>query len=221
MLKFPKRYAPFVGVSTYRNERLAKGAFVRAATGGAAATPLLTLQHTDTMRMVVPIPDRDVPYCHKGNMAVVTFDALPGQTFTYPIARTGETEDLQTKTMRAEIDIPNPLRQVGDRKERAIKQGMYGNVTVTLARKANALSIPSACLVGQAGGNKASVYVVRDGKAHKTAIETGLDNGVLVEVLKGLEADDNVVVNSSGGIDDGVAVAMTETEKAAKGSSGH
>lgn len=222
MLSFAKRRAPFDGVITYRNERLAKGAFIRAAEGGSAGSPpLLTLQHIDTMRMVVPIPDRDVPYCRIGNLAVVTFDALPGKTFKFPVARTGETEDLQTKTMRAEIDIPNPLVTVGDRQVRLIKQGMYGNVTVILARKENALSISSACLVGKAEDNKASVYVVRDGKARKVAIETGLDNGVDVEVLKGLEPDDQVVVSSSGGIDDGVAVSVTETDKPARGASSH
>ncbi|HEY7312778.1 MAG TPA: efflux RND transporter periplasmic adaptor subunit [Gemmataceae bacterium] len=222
MLSFAKIYAPFDGVITYRNERLAKGAFIRAAEGGSTTSPpLLTLQHIDTMRMVVPIPDRDVPYCRKGNLAIVTFDALPGKTFKFPVARTGESEDLQTKTMRAEIDIPNPLVTVGDRQVRLIKQGMYGNVTVILARKENALSISSACLVGKTEGNKAFVYVVRDGKARKVAIETGLDNGVLVEVLKGLEPDDQVVVSSSGGIDDGVAVSVTETDKPARAVSSH
>src|SRR5262249_27367826 len=130
-----------------------------------------------------------------------------------------ETEDLQTKTMRAEIDIPNPLVTVNNRQERRIKQGMYGNVTVTLSQKQNALSIPSACLVGQAEGNKASVYVVRDGKARKVTIETGLDNGVNVEVLKGLEADDQVVISPPGDIADGIPVSVTETGKADASSS--
>lgn len=218
MLDFAIIRAPFDGVITYRSELLAKGAFVRAATGGSS-TPLLTLQHTDTIRMVVPIPDRDVPYCHKGNLAIVTFDALPGRTFKFPVARTGETEDLLTKTMRAEVDIPNPLEKANGRMERPIKQGMYGNVTVILAKKENALSISSACLVGRAEDNKAFVYVVRDGKAHKVEIRTGLDNGIHVEVLKGLEPDDRVVLSSSGGIGDNVAVAVTETDKAAASSS--
>lgn len=224
MLSFATIYAPFDGVITFRNERLAVGAFVRAAEGGSS--PLLSLQHTETMRVVVPIPDRDVPYCHKGNKAVITFDALPGRTFTGTVSRTGETEDLQTKTMRAEIDLLNPLEKVGStqegyRQERRIKQGMYGNVTVTLARKEDALSIPSACLVGKAEANKASVYVVRDDKAHKVNIETGLDNGVLVEVLKGLEPGDSVVVSSSGGIADDIPVAVTETDKKVAKASSH
>src|SRR5262249_40936488 len=46
MLNFATIRAPFDGVITFRDDRLAKGAFVRAATSSSAGAPLLSLQHT-------------------------------------------------------------------------------------------------------------------------------------------------------------------------------
>jgi HlyD family secretion protein len=214
MLDFATIKAPFDGIITFRKDGFDAGTFIRAATGSSSFTPLLTLQHTKTMRIVVPIPDRDVPYCKPDvSSAQITFDALPDEKFPpYFVSRIAKSEDLQTKTMRAEIDVPNPKGE--------IEQGMYGLVTVTLSSVKDALSLPSACLAGEARGGKASVYVVRDGKAHRVAIRIGLDNGIQVEVLKGLDADANVILNPPGDLVEDVAVAMREAEKP-KTSSSH
>ena len=146
------------------------------------------------------------------------FDALPDEHYTYKVSRIAGSEDLTTKTMRVEIDIPNAKT---DPSKGLIRQGMYGLVTITLKKIENAISIPAACLAGKAEGGKASVYVVRDGKARLVSIQTGMDNGIVVEVLKGLEPDDNVVINPNGDLDDGVAVSMSEAPKSKTTSSSH
>src|SRR5205814_5880944 len=61
LVQFATIVAPFDGVVTQRS--LFPGDFVRAATEGSGHTPLLTIHRTDRMRVVVQIPDRDVPYC--------------------------------------------------------------------------------------------------------------------------------------------------------------
>jgi RND family efflux transporter MFP subunit len=216
MVDFATIKAPFDGVITARNFHV--GDFIQSATGSSSGQPLLTIEHIRKMRMVVPIPDRDVPYCEPGATATIVFDALPKLKFTYNISRIETSEDLQTKTMRAEIDIPNDKT---DPSKGRIRQGMYGLATIVLKRVENALSIPSACLVGEAEGGKAAVYVVRDGKAHRAVLEIGLDNGIDVEVLKGLRPDDQVVVSSSGGIGEDVAVTVTEADKTTQVSSTH
>ncbi len=54
------------------------GDYVRAATEGGEHTPLLRVERIDKMRLVVDVPDRDVPYCNIGDLADVELDALPG-----------------------------------------------------------------------------------------------------------------------------------------------
>ncbi len=98
------------------------------------------------MRIVVPIPDRDVPYCKPGvSSARITFDALPDEKFPpYLVSRIAKSEDLQTKTMRAEIDVPNPKGE--------IEQGMYGLVTVTLSSVERCIVHSLRLSVGQCPG---------------------------------------------------------------------
>src|SRR4051794_22777639 len=60
--------------------------------------------------------------CRPRRNAVCRFDALPGKQFTEPVARIAESEDPTTRTMLAEIDVPNPDRMIRDQ--------MYGRVEI-------------------------------------------------------------------------------------------
>src|SRR5262249_51244374 len=78
-VQFATIVAPFDGVVTARNFNPTD--FVRAASEGGSHLPLLTVQRTDLMRVVVQVADRDVPYADPGDPATVEIDALPGQKF--------------------------------------------------------------------------------------------------------------------------------------------
>src|SRR5262249_15012172 len=51
-----------------------------------------------------------------------------------------------------------------------------------------------------------TIYVVRDGKAHRVAVRVGRDTGVDAEILEGLSPDDQVIVRYNGSLAEGVAV---------------
>jgi RND family efflux transporter MFP subunit len=195
LVKFATVPAPFVGVITQRN--FFPSDYVRAANEGSGHLPLLTIQRTDKMRVVVQVPDRDVPYCHPGNQAYVEVDALPGEKFAAKVSRISQTEDAQTRLMHVEIDVPNASGK--------LCQGMYGRVTIALAQSKDVLSLPSDCLAGKSENGKAVVFVVRDGHAHRVAVSIGSDNGVNVEILGGLKPDDHVIRHPAG-VNDGASV---------------
>ena len=123
------------------------------------------------------ITDRDVPYCDVGDAALVEIDALPDQASSAASLRVSESEEPDTRLMHVEIDVPNPTGK--------IRNGMYGRVTIIL-QKSNLLSVPSSCLIGKFEAGKASVYVVRDGKAIRTPVRYSEDNGIEVGILSGL-----------------------------------
>lgn len=193
LLDYAKIVSPYHGVITARNFH--PGDFIRAADQGAQQ-PLLTVQKTDLMRVVVQVPDQDVPFTNPGDLAVVEIDALPGVKFTGKVSRIASAEDSHTRTMRTEVDLPNP--------DGVLREGMYGRVTITLERPRQSLTIPASCLVGQSRDSLGSVYVVRDGKTYRTQVKLGGDNGLLVEVLSGLGSNDRVVAKYNGAIGDGV-----------------
>jgi RND family efflux transporter MFP subunit len=189
--------SPYDGVITQRSRF--PGDFVRAATEGSAV-PLLTVARTDLMRVVVLIPDQDVPYVDPGDPAKVEINTLPGEAFVGEVARLARAEDPQTRLMRVEVDVPNPTGK--------IVQGMFGNVTITLDRS-KLLAVPASCLVSRSGdGKKGTVYAVRDGHAHLTAVKIDAEKGGYVPILEGLKAGDQVVLHPGSDLQDGQAVIV-------------
>jgi RND family efflux transporter MFP subunit len=201
---FAKIVAPFDGVVTHRS--MFPGAFVRAANENGNQ-PLLTVQRTNKMRVVVQVPDRDVVYTDVGDPATLEIDALPGQHFSAKISRIAQSQDPQTRLMRVEIDVPNPAGQIRD--------GMYGRATLLLDRGTDTFSIPTSCLVSKSDdGSTGSVYVVRDGHARLMAVRLGDDNGLRVAVAGGLGSGDRVILSPGSALIDGLPVAATFWDEA-------
>ena len=194
-LTYAKIVAPFDGFVTSRSFH--PGAFIRSASDGNQ-TPLLTVSRTDLMRVVVRVPDRDVTLTDPGDPAVVTIDGLGGREFRGVVSRIGESEDSATRTMRVEIDLPNP--------DDLLREGMYGRASISLEKASVRLTLPTACILDRSGKGQGVVQVVRDGKVDRVKVTLGADNGTLVEMDSGLGPDDDVVLRSSTTLDPGMKV---------------
>jgi RND family efflux transporter MFP subunit len=190
--------APFDGVVT--NRTFHPGAFIRSADSGGIE-PLLEVKRTDKVRVVIRVPDLDVPLLDVGDRVTVAIDALKGKEFVGPVARLGKMEDPTTRTMRAEVDLPNP--------DGLLVDGMYGRATIELQPPTDNLTAPAAAVVGHSGNGRAAVYIVRDGKARKVPVTVGSDDGSSVEILSGIKPDDPLILRPGGSIDDGAPVAAT------------
>lgn len=195
LVEYLKLNSPYQGVVTSRNYH--RGAFIRSADQGTQP-PVLSVARTDLMRVVVYVPDRDVPYLDRGDEAVVRVDALPGEEFRGSIARFSQAEDEANRTMRAEIDLPNPAGR--------LHQGMYGGVSILLEPPSDCLSVPASSLHHQSESGEGTVYVVRDNFARLQKVRVGQDNGIVTEIEQGLSLDDLVVVSYSGSMEDGEPV---------------
>jgi RND family efflux transporter MFP subunit len=202
MASYTKITSPYTGVVTLRSYH--RGDFIRAATSGEGK-PLLSVARTDLMRIVVPVPDRDVPFVNKGDEAIVRMDALAGREYRGTVARASFSEDPESRNMRTEVDIENT--------DGKLRDGMWGRVTIILEPPSpNCVTIPSGALVDQNSRGEGFVYVVRDGKAKKLAVRVGKDNGLESEVLDGLKPDDEVVVRYTGAIRDDSPVTATPVQ---------
>ncbi len=189
--------SPYTGVVTRRSFH--PGDFVKSADQGGV-TPLLTVERTDKMRVVVQVPDRDVASVDAGDLALLEIDALPGRAFKGAVARFAEAEDPTTRLMRTEVDVPNP--------DGKLRRGMYGRATLFLEAGApGAVRVPSAAVERREVG-AVTVRVVRDGKVHVQPVTLGADNGTDVEVLSGLTLVDVVVVRASGPVVEGTPVTV-------------
>jgi HlyD family secretion protein len=200
MASFAKILCPYDGVVTARHFH--RGEFVRAAEKGGDQ-PLLKVARTDLIRVVVFIPDRDVPFAHPGDPVRIEFDALPGREFIGKLARIAHSEDVSTRTMRAEVDLPNDKGLIADQ--------MYGRMQIELEPAADTMMLSSKCLVGDLREGRGQVFVVREGVAKLQAVTVGADNGIQFEIVSGLLATDAVVVQPPAGLTDGTAVSAEKS----------
>ena len=121
--------SPYDGVITTRNYW--PGDFIRAHEEGGKL-PLLAVHKIDVVRVVVLIPDADVPFVNPGNKATVTIDNLPdkkpkdfeGVGGPVIISRIADAEDPMTRNMRVEIDLVN--------KDGDLRAGMFGHTIIDL-----------------------------------------------------------------------------------------
>ncbi len=180
--------APFDGIVTRRLYH--NGAFIRTVDRGGQL-PLLTVQKNDKVRVVVQIPDTDTPFLKEGDKAALSIFTLDAKPFMGTVSRIAKAEDRSARTMRVEVDLDN--------KDGVLYDGMYGEIKIDMKHMPkNALNIPSSCLTGdRIKGNEREVYVARGGKVHKLAVRVGFDNGIRVEILTGLNADDDVIIDQS------------------------
>jgi HlyD family secretion protein len=195
LVSYTRITAPFDGVVTRRTFH--PGAFIRSAADGMPE-PLLTVMRTDLMRVVIQVPDLDVPLLDVGDKVTLAVDALKGKVFAGTVARLGRSETSTSRTMRVEVDLPNP--------DGHLVEGMYGRATIELQPPTENLTVPAACVIGHGERSKTVVFIVQDGKARRTPVTLGGDDGASVEVLSGLGPDDAVVVRPGGTLDDGAAV---------------
>lgn len=203
MTQYLQLLSPYNGVITNRNYH--RGAFIRSRTQGDQP-PVLSVARTDIMRVVVYVRDIDVPFLDRGDEAVVRIDALRGEEFRGKVARYSDYQDPANRTMRAEIDLPNPTGR--------LREGMYGPATILLQPPTDHLTIPSGCLHQRTANGEGTVFVVQGHTARETKVRVGRDDGIRCEVTSGLNEDDSIVVSYSGSLEDGEPVDAYSSDSA-------
>ncbi|MHB8520860.1 MAG: efflux RND transporter periplasmic adaptor subunit [Limisphaerales bacterium] len=202
LLHFAQITAPFAGVITRR--LVDPGAFIPAAASGSTPknAALLTLADFSRVRVQVPVPEPEVPHIVNGLPVKVTVEELPGRAFAGTVTRFANALDDATKTMLAEIEIPNP--------QEALRPGMYATVELVVERKADALKVPVDALVIEK--IKTSVFTVAGGKAKKVPVKIGFNDGTAAEILDGLKPDEPVILVGKQVLADNQPVTVTETK---------
>lgn len=186
--------APFDGVIT---ERMAHpGALVGPGTG-AASTPMMYLEKSSRLRLVVPVPEAQVAGIVAGAAVSFTVPAFPGQTFRGTVARISRSLDTRTRSMSVELEVPNS--------DGRLAPGMYADVDWPVRKSQPSLLVPASSVVRTT--ERVFVIRVRNGKAEWVNVSRGAPSGDLVEVVGPLQPGDEIVRRANDEIREGTAVA--------------
>jgi membrane fusion protein (multidrug efflux system) len=169
--------APFEGVAGLR--QVSPGAYVKAG------QDIARLEGIGTLKADFRVPEIFLRKIRTNQAVQIGVDAFPGETFAGAIYAIEPSVDEQTRTVLLRAKIPNP----GVR----LKPGMFARVTLVLDVRDNALIVPEQALVPR--GGERFVFRVIDGKALQTKVEIGLRRPGEVEILQGLQAGEQIVVD--------------------------
>ncbi len=176
--------APFNGVVTWRYADT--GALIQAGTSNSGSMPVVKVAEIDVLRLRLPVPESLAPFVHVGDTAQIQVQAL-SRTFSGRVARDTEALDPSTRTMQAEIDVPNPKGQLAP--------GMYAQVTLDIERAGNALVVPIQA-VDQTGGQPAVMLVDSSNHVRRRAVQVGISTANRTEILSGLQPGDKVIATN-------------------------
>ena len=184
LLKYARIAAPFSGTITARY--VDPGAFIPAATTGSTpqTAAIVALMDFSRVRVQVFVPENESPFIKNGTPAQVTVEELPGKIFKGTVTRFAYALDEATKTMLTEIELPNPSGE--------LRPGMYASVQLEMERKHDALLVPVKALLMEKAGT--SVFTVADGKAKKTPVQIGFNDGANAEIVGGVTAEQSVIL---------------------------
>lgn len=206
MQAFERVYAPFDGIITARNTDI--GDLINSGNGGMAQA-LFRVARIDTLRIFVNVPEDYVASIRPGVVAKLSIAGFPGREFPGRVARYAHAVDVNSRTMRTEIDIPNPAG--------ILSPGAYTSASFSLRAPIRALVLPANTLIFQQAGMQVGV-VDQNSRVQLRKVTVGRDFGTSIEVLSGLQPTDAVITNPSDSLNAGDQVVVENSQANATGS---
>ncbi len=191
--------APYAGVITAWS--VDRGALITSGSGNTTS-PLFRIAQIDTLRIFVNVPQTFVRSIRAGQETQIVLQEFPGRTFRGRVASTAGALDPASRTLLAEVRLPNA--------DRALLPGMYAQVRFSVALPEPPWLIPATALIVREGAPQ--VAVVRpDGTVRYQKVDVGRDLGSSVEILSGLDGTERLVVNVPDSLREGAPVRSQRT----------
>jgi len=205
LTRYAEIRAPFDGVITRRF--VDHGAFVRPATSNSGAMPMFEITRTDKVRVVISSPTVSTTLFGVGQRATLhNIGGLPGVEVEGAVSRVSAALDQNTRMMRFEMHLENPVPGRSQGETVTLKPGMFGTVSVVIKEWDELAVVPSTAL-GRTATGQHYVMVVESGTVHRRPVTVVFDDARDVGIGTGIHPGDTVVAAGIGDLQDGQQVA--------------
>jgi RND family efflux transporter MFP subunit len=198
LVSFEKVYAPFDGVITARNTDI--GDLINSGSGGGTKTDLFHIVQPGMLRVYVNVPEEYSQGIKNVMTADLSLAEFPGRKFQGRLVRTAEAINATTRTLLIEVDVDNPTG--------TLLTGSYAEVHLAVPTQASTFLLPVNTLIFRSEGLR--VGIVKDGTVVLTPVIPGHDFGNTIEIVSGVKANDQVIVNPPDSIVSGQAVQIVQ-----------
>jgi RND family efflux transporter MFP subunit len=186
---------PFDGIVTARD--IDVGAYVANGSGNQ----LFRVARTSPLRIYVNVPQADAQLVKIGMEGDLTLPEFPNLTFPAHVTNTAKAIDPTARSFLTELQIPNESGE--------LLPGAYAQVTFKFTDDSRFLTIPANALLFRREGPAVGV-VGADGKVELRKITINRNFGDKLEISQGLSPSDQVILNPSDSLSDGMIVRITE-----------
>jgi RND family efflux transporter MFP subunit len=198
LVSFEKVYAPFEGVITARNTDI--GDLINSGSSANVKTDLFHIVQPGTLRVYVNVPEEYSRGIKDGMTAALALAEFPGRTFEGKLVRTADAINMTTRTLLVEIDVDNPTN--------TLLTGSYAEVHLKVPTQNSTFIIPVNTLIFRSEGLR--VGVVKNDKVTLTPVTPGHDFGNQIEIVAGLKAEDQIIINPPDSIVTGQQVQIVQ-----------
>jgi RND family efflux transporter MFP subunit len=170
------------------------------AGSGSGMSALYRVARSEPMRVFVDVPQSAADNLLTGDaQARITVGGDANRHYDGKVSRTSRAINKQSRTLRAEVDIPNA--------DSRLVPGMYVEVSFTLKNPIG-VQVPAAALTFRP---KPQVAIIDDRNVVEFRdVKIGADDGDVVQIESGLKEGDKVVLNVSSQIASGMKVDAHE-----------
>ena len=199
--------APFDGVVTARNTDI--GSLINA--GQSPSAQLFRVADTRRLRIYAQVPESYADVIRDGIEADLMFTEKPGTAYHAVAMRTSSALDPTARTLQVELQLDN--------RDGALYPGAYAQVRFKLPASVETMRLPANTVLFRASGLQVATVDAGQHVKLKTIVQ-GRDFGKTIEVLSGIDRNDEVILNPSDSILDGDAVRRAQKPPAPTQSTG-
>jgi RND family efflux transporter MFP subunit len=167
----------------------------------ADAAPLLSIAHTETLKIVLNVKSADAQAIQPGTPAQVRVTELPDKVFRGRVMQVQELANFSGDESSIEIEMPN--------RNGELKTGTTATVSLPVGEHRDGIFVPKEALV-QTQGQASQLFVLENGKARSRTVLPGEEHDSEIEVVSGIEPGEVVVVKGVERLRDGSRVLAVE-----------
>jgi RND family efflux transporter MFP subunit len=197
--------APFAGTVLRKDAEVGEIVAPSSAGGGLTRTAIVTMADLATLEVEVDVNEAYIAQVHGGQSARITLDAYPDTSFAGRARQVVPTADRQKATVQVKVSIldrdPRILPEMGAKVEfvRAESNGRVESAPVRVLA-------PTKAVVNSGAG--ASVWIVTEGRAQSRAVDVGPERGERVEIRKGLQGGESLILGAPASLKSGDRVRV-------------
>jgi RND family efflux transporter MFP subunit len=149
------------------------------------------------MKAVTQLSDRDYARTEIGMRATARVDALPDKALEGYVSFISSEADPYSGTFRCEIII--------EEENSILRHNQFTRIFISTDEVKNAVVVPAAAIL-----NNNTAYVVKNNRAIRREVETGISSNIEVEVISGIAAGDQVIILGNIGLTDNYPVNIID-----------